>query len=68
VHRWEKFMEIHNRETDETAREHLMLLVDMLGPETKDSFTALKNIQDTGYVAFEDLSLVYISGRSWYNF
>lgn len=63
VHRWERLMHTLKEETDETARKHLTLLVDLLSPETEGLFKNLRNIQDTGYVTFDDLTLVYIFGE-----
>jgi hypothetical protein len=64
VHRWEQLMQLRKEEKDELALEHLTLLIDTLGPETELSFRSLQNIENTGYVAFEDLELVYVLGET----
>jgi hypothetical protein len=64
VHRWEQLMLLQKEEKSELALEHLTLLIDTLGPETEKSFKSLQNIETTGYVAFENLELVYVSGET----
>jgi hypothetical protein len=63
VHRWEKLIQIRDDETNQEARDHLTLLVDLLSTTTEESFKTLTNIHRTGFVAFEDLELLYTCGE-----
>lgn len=64
VHRWEQLKGIRDDTNDEKVREHLSSLLTALGPDTEDAFLRLKNIQDTGYVRFDDLTLAFVCGET----
>ena len=63
VHLWEELLALRDAEPNRSSREHMALLIDLLRPETESAFKILKNIEDTGFVAFNDLILVYIVGE-----
>lgn len=63
VHRWDQLTQVLKAEKDEEAQKHLTLLIDLLHPEIEGSFEKLRNIQSTGFVTFDDLTLVYMSGE-----
>ena len=56
-------MQSYENEKDETARKHLALLKGLLAPETEVSSKTVWKIQDTGFAAFADLMLLYVSGE-----
>ena len=64
VHRWLLLEQALESETDDTGKRHLALLIEILGPDTEDSFRRLKNLEDTGFVTFSDLTLAFICGET----
>lgn len=62
-HRWERLVEVQENERDPKIREHLSLLRQTLEAELKESFCAMKDFQDTGYVTFERLPLFFVPGE-----
>lgn len=63
IHRWDRLESMLKDEQDQDVREHLALLVEMLGPETEESFKALKHIEQTGFTTFNHLNLIFVEGE-----
>jgi hypothetical protein len=66
IHRWEQLLQVRDSESvaaDNPARDHLNLLIDLLGTDTEQSVKTLENIHRTGFATFDNLDLVYVCGE-----
>ena len=55
IHRWEKFQEVKNNETDETTKKHLELLWDTLEFELRETIVTQKDLIANGVITHDYL-------------
>ncbi|KAH7157913.1 P-loop containing nucleoside triphosphate hydrolase protein [Dactylonectria estremocensis] len=62
LHCWADFLRLVENEIEVVARENLELLRRILDNELKDMFKEVQAFQDTGYVSFDNIPLIFEPG------
>lgn len=62
VHRWEKFQEVKNNETDATTKKHLELLWDTLEVQLRDTISTQKDLIANGVMTHDYLWTMFEPG------
>lgn len=63
VHRWQRFADLLTTAEDETTREHLQLLYDVLEAELKDAIHAKNDLVRNGVITFDHLWTIFEPGE-----
>jgi hypothetical protein len=62
VHRWTALVEVEEKEKENIALKHLALLRQIVEPELENAMRAMKHLNYSGYITFEDIVFAFIPG------
>lgn len=63
VHRWDQVLSAVEEEVNEKSQSSLSILSDILGPEIQESLDALKHLDKTGCIPYDQVVLAFIPGE-----
>lgn len=63
IHRWEKLVKVVDEEADEDNKAFISLLKEMLDPEVQEPLKALKHLEETGCIPYDQIVLAFIPGE-----
>ncbi len=68
VHRWQRFIQLVDDESEPLIKKHLELLRQLVEPQLHDSFLALQRIKTTKVCSFENVPLTMVPGETVIHF